>query len=183
MYLMNFSKYLKYLIYILRHKYFVFLECCKYNLYLTGLLHDLSKFSPSEFVAYANWFYGDRTSALDLHGDDRQMFLQCYGAKDPKLDFDMAWLHHQHNNRHHWQYYILKTDDNKPPFKFLPMPRKYIIEMVSDWRGAGMAIRGVDNTLEWYSERRDIILLEDNTRKQVEELIGYTDEKVQQAVG
>jgi len=52
-------KYLKYLKYILKHKWYVMIECFKNGLIWRGLMHDLSKFLPSEFIPYANFFYGN----------------------------------------------------------------------------------------------------------------------------
>ncbi len=59
------SIYLKYFKYVMEHKINVFKVCYKKRRYWKGLiwhgiLHDLSKFSPSEFKAYAENFYGDR---------------------------------------------------------------------------------------------------------------------------
>ena len=50
--------YFKYLSYVLRHRWFVFIECCKLGIPWRGLVHDLSKFIPSEFIPYARYFYG-----------------------------------------------------------------------------------------------------------------------------
>lgn len=51
--------YWKYFKYVLRHKWYVFLACLKYGLIWRGIVHDLSKFKPDEFIAYARFFYGD----------------------------------------------------------------------------------------------------------------------------
>ena len=56
--------------------------------------HDKSKYSLEEYEAYDNWFYGNK-------------------SHDAKVKFEMAWLHHIHNNPHHWQYYLLREDDPK----------------------------------------------------------------------
>ena len=47
---MNAWKHFKTVIY---HKFLVMKGCFKVGLYRQGLLHDLSKFSPSEFVVSA----------------------------------------------------------------------------------------------------------------------------------
>lgn len=57
-------KYLKYLKYILKHKYYVAVECFKMGLIWRGLVHDLSKLRLSEFGAYANYFYGNYPDEL-----------------------------------------------------------------------------------------------------------------------
>lgn len=51
-------KYLKYLRYLLRHKWYVGIECFKRGLYWRGIIHDMSKFRPAEFIPYTNFFYG-----------------------------------------------------------------------------------------------------------------------------
>jgi len=53
------SKYILYLKYIIRHKWYVGIECFKMGVYWRGITHDLSKFLPSEFIPYAKYFYGD----------------------------------------------------------------------------------------------------------------------------
>lgn len=90
------KKHFQYLNYVLRHKWFVFLAGIKIGASLWRLLlHDLSKFRPSEWSAYVNYFYGDKT---DLE-------------TDRKAAFDRAWLYHQRRNPHHWQYWVLMEDN------------------------------------------------------------------------
>ena len=52
------KKFFKYLKYVIRHKYFVFLESCKLGIPIRGFVHDTSKFFPDEFFPYMNHFYG-----------------------------------------------------------------------------------------------------------------------------
>ena len=133
-------KYIRYLRKLLLHKWFVFIECCKLGIPWLGVVHDWSKFLPSEFIPYANRFCGqqDSTSAST---------------------FDTAWLHHQKRNKHHWQYWMLTNDDflkgKVNIVKPIYMPRKYEKEMLADWRGASHAYTGGDNPLDWYMERRE----------------------------
>ena len=54
------TKYLKYLWYVIRHKWYVGIECFKKGLYWQGLVHDSSKLFPSEFIPYARYFYGSK---------------------------------------------------------------------------------------------------------------------------
>jgi len=87
-----------YLWQVLRHKWFVFLECCKLGIPWLGIIHDLSKFRLSEFISYAKYFRGGKSPNDEKHD----------------IDFDYAWLHHQRRNKHHWQYWILMNDNPKP---------------------------------------------------------------------
>ncbi|WP_079508910.1 DUF5662 family protein [Mesobacillus jeotgali] len=105
--------YYNYGLYILEHKINVLVECWKEGLYIQGLTHDLSKFSPKEFTPYA-----------------RKFFLRKELSEEDELWWKYAWLNHQHKNKHHWEYWVV--DPNKK--LALPMPRKYLIEMVCDWR-------------------------------------------------
>ena len=117
--------YWKYLKYVIRHKWFVFLECCK--------------FRPSEFIPYARYFYGNYPDYWEK--------IKGLCTQDIKQRFDKAWLLHIHRNPHHWQYWILREDN--PVFigksKIIPMPVKYLKEMLADWHGAGQAINGKNN--------------------------------------
>lgn len=151
------KKYLKYFSYVFRHKWYVMVECFKYGLYWQGIIHDWSKFLPSEFVAYAEFFYG---------GDKRKD--RFYTPSQGSYKFNRAWLLHQHRNPHHWQYWLLQEDDGS---KFpLAMPLKYIEEMVCDWKGAGKA-SGYSDTPAWYQRNKDKIILHPATRIVVEILL------------
>ena len=215
--------YFKYLWYVIRHKWFVFLECCKLGIPWRGIVHDLHKFSPKEFGAYARYFYGDYRDESEIR------FVELpYSQKTKqsiKCDFDLAWLHHQKHplGAHHWQYWLLQYDNertftiqspgdgyglmlcenkkhllwftaadykddafdseawrrlvpiidllNKKPVA-LPMPEKAVLEMVADWRGAGRAISGKDETKEWYAKNKDNMILHTATRNLVEKMLG-----------
>ena len=101
---------IKYLWQVLRHKWFVFLEACKLGIPWLGLIHDLSKFRPSEFLPYARHFYGNypEWKTMDTWG---KSYYFGRTKESVKGDFDVAWLYHQKRNRHHWQYWMLTEDD------------------------------------------------------------------------
>jgi len=145
------KKYIKYLSYVIRHKWFVFLECWKLKLYWKGVTHDLSKLLPSEFIPYAQFFYGSYPEYKN------GVIPKGLYKQDVKKRFDYAWLKHIHRNPHHWQYWILREDDGDT--KIMPMPIKYMKEMLADWHGAGRAITGKNNTAEWYLNNKDKIKL------------------------
>jgi hypothetical protein len=126
-------KYLKYLNYLLRHKWYVGIECWKRGLYLYAFTHDLSKFSLDELVPYTNYFYGKGNNIT--RGRNKTGYYKPTDTGDKAFDF--AWLLHQKRNKHHWQWWILPEDDGG--FKVLEMPVKYRTEMLCDWIGAGKA--------------------------------------------
>lgn len=151
---------LQYLRYILRHKWYVFLECCKAGIPWRGVTHDLSKFRPSEWIPYARWFYG--THGVKFNGG---AFWEFDEHKECSNAFDRAWLLHQHRNPHHWQYWILRLDDGG--LFYIEMPEAIRREMVADWRGAGRAITGSDNTTDWFAENQHHIDLAPKTLEKV----------------
>lgn len=161
---------LKYLRAVLRHKRFVFAECCRLGIPWLGIIHDLSKFRPGEWFGYARHFYGKYPKFEEV-----KHIPHSYSGltqEDVKLQFDRGWLHHQHSNKHHWQRWVLRNESEGNTIP-LPMPEKYIREMVADWRGAGRAY-GNPNTREWYLGMKDRMLLHESTRNRIEELLGVS---------
>jgi hypothetical protein len=141
------KKHWQYLCYVLRHKWFVFIECCRLGIPWLGIIHDLSKFLPSEWFPYVEKFYGNKS-------------IPCVGR-----DFDYAWLAHQRSNKHHWQAWISIGD--KDGVDILEMPDRYRKEMLADWIGAGKA-QGKPDTRAWYEKNKDRIYL-GVTKKWVED--------------
>tara|TARA_Y100000310_G_scaffold76221_2_gene72641 strand:- start:1445 stop:1930 length:486 start_codon:yes stop_codon:yes gene_type:complete len=157
-------KHLKYLSYVLRHKWYVMIECFKMRLYWQGIVHDWHKFLPCEWFPYVNFFHGKKAKPVR----DETGYYKPTDTGD--YAFDLAWLHHQKLARHHWQWWVLPEDDGG--VKVLEMPDKYLKEMICDWKGAGKA-QGTPNTLTWYRKNKDKMMLGETTRKQVEEVIGF----------
>lgn len=85
--------------YVVRHKWFVFVACYRLGIPWRGLVHDLSKFLPSEWIPYTNFFYGPKPSPRDSTG-----YYKPTDTGDKAFDF--AWLLHQKRNRHHWQWWL-----------------------------------------------------------------------------
>ncbi len=145
-----------YLKYVVRHKWFVFLECCKLGIPLLGIIHDWSKFLPSEWFPYVRSFYNPDGTSRHVRDGTGYYDPHSIGEK-----FDCAWLHHQHWNKHHWQHWTLVQDEDED--RLLPMPSKYRREMLADWHGAGRAITGKENTCAWYEENKGKIQLHPET--------------------
>lgn len=160
----------QYLKYVLRHKWYVFLWCCRYGIPLAGIVHDLSKFHPREWFPYVDYFYGGEWPEQH-YGDARGWFGDKYTKGWVRDRFDAAWNHHQKRNPHHWQYWVLREDSGAT--KALDMPMRYRLEMLADWRGAGMAIKGKDETPEWYRKNRANMVLHPETRTWVEWQLGF----------
>jgi len=148
----------QYFKYLCRHKWYVLIECYRLGILWRGLVHDLSKFLPSEFFAYRNYFCG---------GYDHDMM-----PKPIDEAFDYAWHWHLKRNKHHWQWWILKYDEGN--LKVFEMPDVYRKEMLADWIGAGKAITGKNGVFEWYQSNKNKMVLAEYTRSWLEEQInGY----------
>lgn len=127
---------MKYFMLIWKHKWFVLLAGLKTKAPPWRLIiHDWSKFLPSELPAYQRQFFGPKE-------------LQC-----PE-QFIACWTMHQNRHPHHWEYWIPRTGHNRctPPLpdnEPIPMPMWAVREMVADWMGASRAYDG-----KWPSYQR-----------------------------
>jgi hypothetical protein len=130
---------------ITKHKWYVMKICFKAGLFLQGILHDLSKYSITEFFASAKYFQGDK-SPID--------------AEKAKNGYSLAWQNHKTKNKHHWQYW---TDFENGELIVIEMPSKYLAEMLCDWVGAGKAYNKTSWTVEifknWYASNKDKMIL------------------------
>lgn len=86
-----------------------------------GLVHDLSKYSPTEFFESARYYQGT-SSPIDAAKKDQ--------------GYSKAWLHHKGHNTHHWAHWTDNYSDGTVTYM---MPKKDFIEMVCDFLAAGRA--------------------------------------------
>lgn len=96
-------RHLSYTRYIIRHKWFVFLECCKLGIPIAGIFHDLSKLLPDEWLAYSDYFYG---------------------GKNNLSDFEYAWMRHINRNPHHWEYWVRIEEACQEPHDSVKIARE-----------------------------------------------------------
>lgn len=163
------SGYWKYFKYLCAHKYYVWKFARNFRLkvsILQLLLHDLSKFKPSEFGSYATYYYC-KDGLLDGIGFGKSIIEGWL-----KTDLDFAFNNHQKRNKHHWQYWIMIN--NSGDSKILEMPEKYINEMIADWCAACHLKTGsYTNIHKWYQENvNDIWILENpSIRKRIENIL------------
>lgn len=124
--------------------------------------HDLSKYDEEEYSYYDEYFYGE--------------------DPDPatKLNFKYAWLHHIHNNPHHWQYWILHNDEPHEGMVILDMPYRYIIEMILDWWAFSWKKGNLMEIFSWYDEHKDYMKLSARTRKTVENILAKIKTKLEE---
>ena len=105
---------------VCKHKQVVFRECWACGIGWQGIVHDLSKFTRTEFSPSAKYFQGNR-SPIEAEKDD--------------CGYSFAWLHHKGCNPHHWEYWI--DFGNQGQIIADRIPKKYVVEMLCDWIGAG----------------------------------------------
>ena len=86
---MDAPKWYRHLKTINRHKRMVMHNCFKCGLYWQGLVHDLSKYSWTEFSVGAKYYQGTRSP------NDAERESKGYSS---------AWLHHKGRNKHHLEY-------------------------------------------------------------------------------
>lgn len=169
------KKYIKYLNYLLRHKWYVLIECFKRGLIWRGILHDLSKFRPDEFIPYARYFYGNYPEWKKTPSGIKEQYFGLTKEK-VELNFDYAWLLHQKRNPHHWQYWILKEDSGN--VKVFEIPYLYKLEMLCDWIGAGKAL-GIKSPINdkyyelrnWWNANNHNMQLHSETRRYFNQLL------------
>lgn len=126
--------------------------------------HDESKHSKEEYQAYDDYFYGGNRSHAVVEA------------------FDLAWLHHIHNNPHHWQHWVLFEDDptGENPYKALEMPFEYVIEMICDWWSFSFKAGNLREVFDWYEKHKAKMILHPATRKRVERLLNAIDKKLKE---
>ena len=155
---------LKYLKYVLRHKWFVYVAGRHLGVSIWRLFkHDWHKFLPSEWNPYVAYFYGPTVALKDTEPDD----YKYWSAREPVCAaFNHAWNLHQKRADHHWQFWLITMDSGET--QCLQMSEQATREMVADWYGAGRAITGKWEAEEWYLKNRDKIKLFPKTREIVE---------------
>lgn len=105
-------KFFGHLFLVIKHKWRVFINCTKCGLPIRGIIHDMSKFSPTEFFESVKYFQGDRSPI---------------GACRRATGVSYAWLHHKGKNKHHIEYWLDPECSVQPI-----MPYKYAVECVCD---------------------------------------------------
>jgi hypothetical protein len=159
-------RYIQYLKYVLVHKWYVWQECKKQGLYLQGIIHDMSKFLPSEFIPYARFFYDE--NGLPKTKRDKTGYYKPTNTGN--IEFDMAWARHCKRNKHHWQYWT--TPQDYDGLVVFDMEEKYVEEMLYDWIAASktQGFNG-DNIKIWYKTNRNKMQISNKTARNIAKLI------------
>ena len=144
---------------ITKHRILVMKGCFRVGLYWQGLTHDLSKYSTTEFWNGARFYQGTRSPN---------------NAEREEKGYSEAWMHHKGRNRHHYEYW---TDVSKETgqYESLPMPRKYLVEMVMDRRAACLTYEGAAYTdgsaLHYFRKSAERNRMHPQTRQELDYLL------------
>ena len=138
---------------ITEHKKLVLEHCFKLGLYRQGLMHDMSKYMPSEFLVGAKYYQGDR-SPNNAEREDK--------------GYSAAWLHHKGRNRHHFEYWIdYSINPTGGKLVGMKMPKKYVAEMVIDRISASKNYLkdqyNDGSALAYYLNGKHMMLIDDET--------------------
>ena len=153
---------------ITHHRHLVMKRCFKVGLYKQGLLHDLTKYSPTEFLVGCKYYQGTR-SPNNAEREDK--------------GYSSAWLHHKGRNKHHLEYWIDYSLDKKDKgvIAGCKMPEKYVVEMYMDRLSACENYMkenfSKESALLYYNKGRDHYLLHPETKELLERLLMMTAEK------
>lgn len=141
---MKLSNILGHLKTILVHKYWVFYYCCMFEIPWRGITHDLSKFSPVEFIEGCKFYQGGKSSPIP--------------AAKREQGYSLAWQHHKGRNPHHYEYW---TDNYDTGVTTIKIPYKDTLELICDYLAAGRTYNGKSFTFEsefkWWMNKVDSI--------------------------
>lgn len=144
---------------ITEHRHKVIAHCYQSGILFQGLMHDLSKYSPTEFGVGAKYYIGTRSPNE---------------GERAERGYSSAWMHHKGRNKHHYEYW---TDYNPKSKQIEPvkMPLKYVIEMFCDRVAASkiyMKEHYTDSSaLEYFLNAKDRIEIHPETSALLEKLL------------
>ncbi len=150
---------------ITRHRHQVIKHCAKCGIFWQGLRHDLSKYTPAEFIQGAKYFVGTR-SPNECERQDR--------------GFSIAWIHHKGRNKHHFEYwndYNHKTKQIQP----VKMPYRYVAEMFCDRLAASKIYQGENysptHPIEYFMRSKATRFIHPETSDELEFLLSELAKK------
>ena len=134
--------------------------CFAVGLYWQGICHDLSKYTPTEFIVGARYYQGNRSPN---------------NAEREAKGYSSAWLHHKGRNRHHYEYWIDCTTAVKGGMAPVPMPARYVAEMLMDRIAATKVYKGAAYTerepLSYYRSGKEPPIMHPETAALLEKLL------------
>ena len=150
---------------VTRHRHIVIKNCARAGILWQGLKHDLSKYSPTEFIPGVKYYTGDRSPN---EGERRD------------LGYSKAWIHHKGRNKHHFEYWQdISIQTHK--YEYMSMPYRYVAEMFCDRVAASKIYRGKEyvdsDPLNYFVGRHAKSIMNPETARDLEELLSMLAEK------
>lgn len=150
---------------VTKHRHLVIKHCRKAGILCQGLRHDLSKYSPTEFLPGVKYYTGTRSPNEGERTEN---------------GYSLAWMHHKGRNRHHFEYWA----DYNPTSKLVEpvkMPVKYVAEMFCDRVAAGKIYNGDkytdDSPLEYFLRAKHRRVIHPETSDLLESLLRMLKEQ------
>lgn len=91
--------------------------CFRLGLFYQGLTHDLSKYSPTEFLVGIKYYQG---------------FRSPNNAEREDKGYSESWMHHKGRNKHHFEYWTDYSETATGQIVSVHMPNRYLAEMYAD---------------------------------------------------
>ena len=127
---------------VTKHRHHVFLNCVRCGIPFRGLVHDLSKFSFTEFINSSKYYVGVSSPVYEQR-------------KDNDLVSTIA-LHHTGRNKHHWEYWV---DFHRGNLIISMFPYKYAVEYFCDMIAASKVYSGKSfnrkGVLDYWNEKKE----------------------------
>lgn len=156
---------------ITKHRHLVMAGCFRVGLYRQGLLHDLSKYTPTEFLVGCRYYKG---------------YMSPNNAEREDRGYSQAWLHHKGRNRHHMEYWIdyaVAKDEGEEHSGMtgMKMPVRYVAEMFVDRVCASKNYQKDKykdgNPLAYFEKGRDRYMIHKDTEALLEYLLTMLEKK------
>lgn len=152
---------------ITHHKLVVMEGCFRVGLFKQGLLHDLSKYSWTEFKTGVQYYQGTRSPNA---------------AEKEEKGYSEAWLHHKGRNKHHFEYWTdVSSKDENWKIIGVKMPLNYLVEMVMDRIAASKIYQGKNYTnaapYQYFMRSKDYVVMHPETKAMLEKILLMLKEK------
>lgn len=149
----------KHFLTITKHRHEVIKNCFRAGIGLQGLVHDLSKYGPTEFMAGVLYYQG--------HRSPNEMERETIG-------YSKAWIHHKGRNKHHYEHWT-DYDPVTKQIQGVEMPTRYFVEMICDRIAASKIYYGEDYTnehpLQYFLSKKGKILIHNQTEAHLEKVL------------
>ena len=146
---------------VTKHRRLVRKYCFRLGMYWQGITHDLSKYSPAEFLQGCKYYLGYRSP-----NDAERKATGC----------SLAWMHHKGRNKHHSEYWTdFPAEPNGEKCLYVPMPAKYLAENICDRIAASQIYHGEEYTdadpYDYLEHSKSMLQINEQTLEQLEKAL------------